>query len=818
MEERIIYICPMLLTLILSALHVQVMAECIGFRKQKEGSVSVGNQLTETKTGSGEQLNLKQNTAVKNTSSVTYAVNPTLVDQSTGTEDGVSGNPYAAVEAAIRETSENKTQVSCVMICGNISLLPASAIKKTAETYRLVIAGDVHKPALRPRMVHYYDTRPTDEKFQKLFDAFDIDVVWYLSGYADGQDGMDNEYKCLLCILDACVKNCVSKLIVVGTMESMNYKKNYDVLGHSSGCSYAPGNGFGAGQMERFIGDYARDYGLKTIVLRAPYIASWANDAGFLGQVFSRLYQGEKLVFPYSPAHPVDFLSGNDLVELMVDISEECGDETAVYSVSSGYPHTWGDLEKELRRLAPETVVVYEENPHFIPDQSGSLELKQKYGFVPADNVLISLEDAFLAYKSHIRKKSRGRAMIRKAGAVLSTHLLGYIELIVFFLLGEFLVSKTGSWVYFKYVDIRLCYVLIMGTVYGTGMGILAGILAGIALFFGYQKIGVNGTMLFYNIENWLPFVLYMITGSITGYVSVLRRQKNGFLQKENDLLREKYLFLNQVYLGAIENKREYKRQILGYKDSFGVMLQAVTRLDSVLPQEIFRNGIEIMEGILNNHSIAIYTVDSGQRFCRLSASSREFLNRLPKSLELQSLAPVFKTVQKGDVWKNSGLLDAMPMYAYGVCDEGKVSLMIFLYDVGPDQMSLYYLNLFSILCKLIKLSYIRALEYQRAIQQEKYYPDTLVVMPDYFKELLKAQKELTEAGMASHAVIRFESRDKVFLSDSLKGLIRNSDILGADEKGTLYLLLTQFSPQVMETVLERLEQGGLKFEFVSGN
>ena len=144
--------------------------------------------------------------------------------------------------------------------------------------------------------------------------------------------------------------------------------------------------------------------------------------------------------------------------------------------------------------------------------------------------------------------------------------------------------------------------------------------------------------------------------------------------------------------------------------------------------------------------------------------------------------------------------------------------MLIFIYDASPDQMSLYYLNLFSILCNLIKLSFIRALEYQRAIEQEKYYPGTAIVIPAYFAEVLKAQKELAEAGLASYALIRFASKDREYISSSLKGLVRNNDIVGADDEGSLFLILTQTTQKSISIVGERLDNRGLKYEIVSGN
>lgn len=742
---------------------------------------------------------------------------PTAVPNQSGDNIYQAENAAPYAEAAQSGTSGG-IQVSSAMLCGNISLLSEEDFIRASDTYNLVIAGEGGPPCRPSRKIHYYETVPTEEKFSQLFDAFDIDTVWYISGYADCQNGMRDEMKTLDSIIDACVKNAVSKLVVVTSIESLNFQPKYDIMGQVASRAYASGESFAVAQLENYIRYCAKSQGIKTIILRTPYIASESNRSSFLGCIFSSILHGEKLVFPYCPENKIDFLSSSDLMELFLDISEESADSTATYSVASGYHYTWKDLENEILKAKPDAVIEYEDKVNFISVQSYSIELKRKYGFIPMDNVLNAFPAAFELYKEMVRKKSWAKVLFRKIGDTILSNALGYVELAVLFLLAEFLVRKTASSVYFKYVDIRLFYVLIMGTTHGTLPGILAGVLAGVALFFGYRDIGINGTMLFYNIENWLPFVVYLMTGSITGYISTVRRQKNEFLQKENSLLRDKYLFLNDVYHGAIANKSEYKRQILGYKDSFGVIFQAVRKLDSILPHEIFMNGIQTMEDILKNHSIAIYTVDSWQKYGRLAASSGDILAELPKSLEIATVQPVYDTVLAGQTWKNTGLLPGLPMYAYGICEKDKVSLLIFVYDASPEQMSLYYLNLFSILCNLIKLSFIRALEYQRAIEQEKYYPGTLVVIPSYFRELLNTQKELAEAGLASYALIRFETKDKEYISSSLKGLVRNNDIVGADDDGSLFLILTQTTRKSISIVGERLDKNGLKYEIVSGN
>ena len=498
----------------------------------------------------------------KDTATGTFVIHPEPTGESRLPEDGIyAGNAAPHVEAVIREKSVNNIQASSVMICGNVSLLSDAAIEKAAEVCHVVVAG--RRAASFGGKARYFETVPTQEEFGQLFDAYDIDTVWYISGYADGQNGMDNELKCLERIVKTCAMNAVAKLIVVSSVQSLNFHQQYDVLGRLTGRTYASGGALAAAQMEDYVRYSAKSCGLRTIILRVPYIASEENTSNFLGRIFEAMCSGRKLVFPFYPENKVDFLSNSDLIELLLDVSEESADQSAAYSVTSGYHYTWRDLEEEIHRHTPETVVEYEQNTNFISIQSYSIELKRKYGFIPMDNVLDSFGQAFLTYRENAQKEPWVRNLLRKLWNTLLSNVAGYIELIVFFLLTEFLVYKTEAAVYFKYVDLRLFYIVIMGTTYGTSMGILAGILTGIALFFQFREMGINGTMLFYNLENWLPFVVYLMTGSITGYISSVRRQETAFARKEHARLREKYLFLNEVYHGTIANKGEYKRQIL---------------------------------------------------------------------------------------------------------------------------------------------------------------------------------------------------------------------------------------------------------------
>ena len=255
-------------------------------------------------------------------------------------EDGIYvGDAAPYVETVIQEGMSHIAQVSSVMLCGKVSLISDSAIQKAAQTCHVVVVGKEGRPSVKN--AHYYEIPHTEEKFEQLFDAYDIDTVWYLSGFADGQNGMDSELKYLESVVKICHRNAVGKLIVVSSVESLNFHRKYDVVGRLSSRAYASASAFATAQMEDFVRYYAKNCGLKTIVLRAPYIATEDGTHNFLGQLFEKVLQGEEVVFPYCPENKVDFLSDSDLVTLLLDVSGQdsylqCNQRLSLHLAGSG--------------------------------------------------------------------------------------------------------------------------------------------------------------------------------------------------------------------------------------------------------------------------------------------------------------------------------------------------------------------------------------------------------------------------------------------------------------------------------------------------
>lgn len=696
-----------------------------------------------------------------------------------------------------------------LLITGCTNYIKDDMLEKLIDDIRVVVAGKncVHRPGRR-----FYRTFPGEDSFNQLFDVYSFSSVLFVSGFADGGDGYQDELRELERTLLQSIHSHVDKFILLSSEESQNYVPVIGTGGIEVDRDYCNSRSLCAGELEALCRFYASKTSLKTIVLRLPHLADASNEDNFLGSIFKQVNQKKKVLLPYRAQDRLDFISQRDLADLISRIAEEDDDVSDSFSVCSGYQHTFGDLEAILRSIDPQVKILYEKNADVINREDYPHRLRKEYGWIPKDDVMEQILDFYEKYTKGSGRSRRTLSDLAEALLNRSGRLTGYLEMVVVFILSELLHHFLGNDVYFRFVDVRLFFIVIMGTVHGIRIGVVSAILSCIALFFQYMNQGVDWTLLFYNVENWIPFMIYIMAGSVTGYVKNKKTEEIRFSQEEYTLLRDKYIFLNEVYQSTMENKGEYKKQILGFKDSFGRIFDAVQKLDNILPQGIFLEALLIMEDILENHSIAFYSVDRYEHFGRLVACSNQLQSRLPKSAVLDEIGELFRTVKAGNVYKNTNMTDGMPVYANGIFRDGKLVLFVVIYDVTSEQYGMNYMNMFRILCGLVQTAFLRALEYTELTEEQTYYPDTNVMRSNRFMELLSVQEEMKERLIAEYVLVRLDETDKQKVSNTLSRIVRTTDIIGEGSDGRLYLLLTQANRENFRFVENRLAATGLRY------
>lgn len=228
----------------------------------------------------------------------------------------------------------------------------------------------------------------------------------------------------------------------------------------------------------------------------------------------------------------------------------------------------------------------------------------------------------------------------------------------------------------------------------------------------------------------------------------------------------------------------------------------------------MFREALNALEGVLDNKAVCIYSCDEKMLFGRLIVCSKEIRDVTEKSLNLSKLERMTGGFKDGEVWANRERLLGYPEYAVPIYRDEKPIALIVLQKVSYEQLAVYYENLVKIICGLIKISLVRALEYTEQIEDEMYLPDSRIVSNGYFSQIIQVKEEMAEIGVSEYVLIRFNTTPQNILSigNRLNQLIRQTDILGLGRDGELYLCLSQTNQSNIHIVLDRIKKSGLGF------
>ena len=80
-----------------------------------------------------------------------------------------------------------------------------------------------------------------------------------------------------------------------------------------------------------------------------------------------------------------------------------------------------------------------------------------------------------------------------------------------------------------------------------------------------------------------------------------------------------------------------------------------------------------------------------------------------PQLLEGTGLGPVLRGIEQDGLWVNRELTPGLPMFGAAVRENGELRALILLHDAAGEQLSLYYQNMFRILCGLAETAMVRA-------------------------------------------------------------------------------------------------------------
>lgn len=549
-----------------------------------------------------------------------------------------------------------------VLVVGNTAYVDDDFCAKAfpGDHVKVVAAAEGHRDESSPHA-------SWNELLQHLEQAYEFDRVVYLSNFLTPHTDTVGDIELLRSVFRACMGRRVQLLYVAGPAGA---EGAVDAAGRT-----------GKGIIARAANDLCRHYaaheGVQAKILRVPflYTASAALEDPFFAPLFDACLTGS-VALQGSEDAAFPLLCAEELAVLVRRIFDSWDASFETLDVADTFHHTSGEVGEALKAMFPGLVVAYGDSAGYALPVSDIVRVR--YGWFQRYDLLRDLSTIQARWDA-------GRAgkvnPLRAAIDRIQMHTLPIkcLETGVAWILFEVLDHLFSQSAQLNVLDYRLLYVVLIGTLYGLDFGLFAALLASVGLAVSFfTQYGYTFQGLFYEPSNWLPFIAYFVVGAVCGYVQLRNSEAIKVERGQNELVRNRNTFLTQLYHDAIEDKRTYKRQIVGRHDSFGKIFAVTQELDVLNPRDIYRKCCELMGEILENDSVAIYHV-SGGTFARLVAASPVIAEDATRSLSLEQLLPLLGGEGRSNLWVNRKLTPGLPMFGYTIERDGAPAVLIFV-------------------------------------------------------------------------------------------------------------------------------------------
>ena len=689
-----------------------------------------------------------------------------------------------------------------VLVVGNTAYVDDDFCAKAfpGDHVKVVAAAEGHRDESSPHA-------SWNELLQHLEQAYEFDRVVYLSNFLTPHTDTVGDIELLRSVFRACMGRRVQLLYVAGPAGA---EGAVDAAGRT-----------GKGIIARAANDLCRHYaaheGVQAKILRVPflYTASAALEDPFFAPLFDACLTGS-VALQGSEDAAFPLLCAEELAVLVRRIFDSWDASFETLDVADTFHHTSGEVGEALKAMFPGLVVAYGDSAGYALPVSDIVRVR--YGWFQRYDLLRDLSTIQARWDA-------GRAgkvnPLRAAIDRIQMHTLPIkcLETGVAWILFEVLDHLFSQSAQLNVLDYRLLYVVLIGTLYGLDFGLFAALLASVGLAVSFfTQYGYTFQGLFYEPSNWLPFIAYFVVGAVCGYVQLRNSEAIKVERGQNELVRNRNTFLTQLYHDAIEDKRTYKRQIVGRHDSFGKIFAVTQELDVLNPRDIYRKCCELMGEILENDSVAIYHV-SGGTFARLVAASPVIAEDATRSLSLEQLLPLLGGEGRSNLWVNRKLTPGLPMFGYTIERDGAPVVLIFVRRAAENQMTLYYQNLFRILCGLVESALGRAFDYEAVAQDKRCVDGTCVLKQEAFGQELAAEQALADGKMGSFLLLRVVPGMEPVgeLVGAIGSAIRESDAAGLVDGDVLYLLMRQAKACDLPIIRKRLSAKQIAVELVDG-
>lgn len=377
---------------------------------------------------------------------------------------------------------------------------------------------------------------------------------------------------------------------------------------------------------------------------------------------------------------------------------------------------------------------------------------------------------------------------------------------IPFFMLNN---RATGSQ-YFNKLDFYLLYVLLFAIVFGQQQATFSAMLATAGYLFRqmYHRTGFE-VLLDYNTYVWIAQLF--ILGLVVGYMKDRLEVQKAEATEDRSYMVGQIDDIKEINSSNVRVKDALQTQIINQSDSVGKIYEITTTLEQYNADEVLFYAAEILEEIMGSEDIAIYNV-SGGPYARLFTATSPLARRLGNSTKYVELPGLYEDISQRRIFINRKLDENLPMMAGAIYEGDNMRLLIMIWKLPWEKMTLGQANLLAITGALIRDAVLRANRYLEALHSERFVEGTVILKQEAFSSLLEAYRKASLRSLTVFSLLKADTGDGSQLNEISLGIskkLRPSDYIGELGDKGVFILLTNTDKEGAEAVITRMSQAG---------
>lgn len=383
-----------------------------------------------------------------------------------------------------------------------------------------------------------------------------------------------------------------------------------------------------------------------------------------------------------------------------------------------------------------------------------------------------------------------------------------FIENLICFIPFFMLNNRTVGSAFFAKLDFYLLYVLLFAVIYGQQQAVFSGLLAIAGYCFRqmYERTGFD-VLLDYNTYVWTAqlFIVGLAVGYLRDQLKFIKREDESRIEYLKGQLRD----IEEINDSNVRMKQNFETQVINHRESLGKIYEVTSTLEQYGPEEVLFYAAQVLSKLMDCGSVAVYTV-ANRDYARLFSATAPDARKLGNSIKYTGMEDMYSELKEGRVYINKKMEKNMPMMARAVYSEDEMQLILMLWGIPWERMTLGEANRLTIIGHLIQNAVVRANHYLEALRSNRYLEGTRVLDEKAFVQLEKAFFDARDKGLTEYLLLEVlvQGQDYESVSGILGNAIRQTDYLGL-LNGRLYVLLPNTNIENIDGIMERFRNAG---------